>query len=109
MLAGVPEAKAAEESSQFLLRLLVHREFKEFKAVKGRRLRQALAIARLRLRQDKRAQSVACGLSCRGRAEIIVEDLQRERSTVPARQDGAQEIVDRQLSLSREISEMPAP
>ena len=45
----------------------------------------------------------------RAGAELVVEDLQRQRAVVAGRRQRLHEVEDRQVALAREIAEMPAP
>ena len=47
--------------------------------------------------------------TCRSGAELIVEYLEREQPIITRRKQRLHEIVDRQVSLPREITVMPAP
>ena len=72
----------------------------------------AIAVARraqLFFEQQQRAHAVDRGRARRRGAEFVVEDLERDRPVVAARQHVAHEARHRQRALSGEVAEMPAP
>ena len=58
---------------------------------------------------DQRAAAVDRDRLRRAAAELVVEDLERQRPVIAGRRDRPHEIDDRQVAFARHVAEVPAP
>ena len=109
MPAGVTEAERAHEAREGLACGLVDSELQELDAGQRGRRRQAGAVSRHRFDVDERAQPVARRHPGRGGAEVVIENLQRQRPVVAGGEDRAHEAGHVQVALAGKVAEMAAP
>ena len=98
---------AAQQSCELGGRVLVERELDELDAEHScarRQMRRGLVGER-----DQRAHAVRGEPARRAGAELVVEDLERERAGIARRLDRPDEIGDGEIALSGKAAEMPAP
>ena len=115
MGTGLAKAELAEQRGQLPGFGFIDGEFDEADAaalrfrLQPRRRRADRALGQLVLQQNQRTQPVGRGADRRAGAELIVEYLQRQRAGIPGRRDSLHEGSHRQIALTREATEMPAP
>ena len=117
VLAGAAEAEAGEELREVRRGPLVDRKLDELDAMAARAVRQRRRTRRddaglppqLIEQVDERAMAVDRDRARRARAELVVEDFQRDEAVIAGRLQRGHEIDQRQVALSRHVAEMAAP
>ena len=110
VLPRPPEAQPGQQGLESRRVLVVGREFDEAHALgMGARRQAEFAGAELVHHEAQRAMSVDRHAVRRAAAELVVEDLERQRVVVAGRQQRLHEVEHRQVALSGEIPEVTAP
>ena len=117
VLAGVAEAEARKQLLEAGSRRLVDGEFDELHSLAvraiGKRRGAGYGDAGLPMELveqiDQRAMPVDRDRARGARAELVVEDFQRDEAVIAGRLQGRHEVEQRQVALPRQIAEMTAP